>query len=116
MGAAAPTDGKRVLSAAGSPEGSRPSGKVNPRGRWEFPEKLPYLVLQITTAMQPRPQAPTVKGAGGFKGQRRRGEHREIYGGRSLQSTHNLAIAHSGNPDIDPARLRRDYVLSLTGA
>ena len=61
MGAAAPTDGKRVLSAAGSPEGSRPSGKVSPQGRWEFPEKLPYLVLQITTAMQPRPQAPTVK-------------------------------------------------------
>lgn len=44
MGAAAPTDGKRVLSAAGSPEGSRPFGKVSPQGRWEFPQKLPYLV------------------------------------------------------------------------
>ena len=38
------TDGKRVLSAAGSPEGSRPFGKVSPQGRWEFPGKLPYLV------------------------------------------------------------------------
>ena len=44
MGAAAPTDGKRVLSATGSPEGSRPFGKVSPQGRWEFPQKLPYLV------------------------------------------------------------------------
>ncbi len=45
MGAAAPTDGKRVLSATGSPEGSRPFGKVSPQGRWEFPRKPPYLVL-----------------------------------------------------------------------
>lgn len=29
------------------------------------------------------------------------------------QLRHNLRqIAHSGNPDIDPARLRQDYVLS----
>ena len=47
MGAAAPTDGKQVLSAAGSPEGSRPFGKVSPQGRWEFPGKLPYLVWHI---------------------------------------------------------------------
>ena len=48
MGAAAPTDGKQVLSAAGSPEGSRPFGKVSPQGRWEFPGKLPYLVWHIS--------------------------------------------------------------------
>ena len=48
MGAAAPTDGKRVLSAAGSPEGSRHFGKVSTQGRWEFPQKLPYLVWHIS--------------------------------------------------------------------
>ena len=36
MGAAAPTDGKRVLSAAGSPEGSRPFGKVARKGGGRF--------------------------------------------------------------------------------
>ena len=48
------------------------------------------------------------------KGATRRGERNKIYGGRSLQSTapQPAAIAHSGNPDIDPARLRQDYVLS----
>ena len=84
MGAAAPTDGKRALSAAGSPEGSRPFGKVSPQGRWEFPGKLPYLVLQITAAID-IPQAPADLRARGKreKGATRRGERNKIYGGRS---------------------------------
>ena len=91
LGAAAPTDGKQVLSAAGSPEGSRPSGKVSPQGRWEFSQKLPYLVLQITdyncnTALSASPSR--FKGAWKReKGATRHGERSKIYAGRSLQST-----------------------------
>lgn len=118
MGAAAPTDGKRVLSAAGSPEGSRPSGKVSPQGRWEFSRKLPYLVLQITdyncnTALSASPSR--FKGAWKReKGATRHGERSKIYGGRSLQSTAPQPAANRSfyNPDIDPVRLRQDYVLS----
>ncbi len=115
MGAAAPTDGKRVLSAAGSPRGVTPLWQVSPQGRWEFPGKLPYLVLQITAAIE-IPQAPADLRACGKreKGTTRRGERNKIYGGAAYnQLRHNLRqIAHSSNPDIDPVRLRQDYVLS----
>lgn len=121
MGAAAPTDGKRVLSAAGSPEGSRPFGKVSPQGRWEFPGKLPYLVWHIS----PRLNA-LLRCAGHFKawaeGTLNPVKESEITmasvekfsaGAVRNQLRHNRReIEHSGNPDIDPSRQGQDYVLS----
>ncbi len=120
MGAAAPTDGKRVLSAAGSPEGSRPFGKVSPLaggGSFRGNYHTLYCRLQITTAIQFRPQAPVDLRV---RGKREKGATRHMasvtkftQGAVFNQLRHNLRqIAHSGNPDIDPLRLRQDYVLS----
>lgn len=54
MGAAAPTDGKRVLSAAGSPEGSRSFGKVSPQAK----QMNLYQYMQLCEPDNFKPEGP----------------------------------------------------------
>lgn len=117
MGAAAPTDGKRVLSAAGSPEGSRPFGKISPRVGGGSSRKnchILYCRLQLQYSPIRKPRQLKRCAANARKEQRDVASVTKFTAGAVYnQLRHNLRqIAHSGNPDIDPARLRQDYVLS----